>query len=117
MGIKERISNVWQKLKNRFSGQDENEELINFSQALEEAPAEEITEEAVPAEEMPAEEVQPELLEEECPEEQVSRSAEAPEAGEIPTEPIPSRMTDEYKEWLLQQREAADAANNANQGE
>lgn len=97
MGIKERISNVWQKLKNRFSGQDESKEVVEPSQAPEEAPVEEIPEE------------------ESYPAEPASRSAEVPEAGETLVAEVPSRMTGEYKEWLQQQREAADAANNSEQ--
>lgn len=97
MGIKERISNVWQKLKNRFSGQDESEEAVDPSQALEEALPKELPEA------------------ENCSAEPASRSAEVPEAGETLVAEVPSRMTDEYKEWLQQQREAADAANNSEQ--
>lgn len=96
MRIKETFSNMWQKLKNQFGRQGETSE-----------PAESAPE--------PSAEMAFEPLSTDNPQETpASRTAEEPEVSQSddPAAPIPSRMTDEYKEWLQQQREAADAENN-----
>ena len=96
MRIKETFSNMWQKLKNQFGRQSETAESVE--------PAPE------PSAEMAFEPLST-VIPQEMP---ASRTAE-PEVSQSddPTAPIPSRMTDEYKEWLQQQREAADAENNS----
>ena len=99
MRIKETFSNMWQKLKNQFGRQSETAESVELVEPAQEPSAEMAFEplSTVIPQEMPA-----------------SRTAE-PEVSQSddPAAPIPSRMTDEYKEWLQQQREAADAENNS----
>ena len=99
MRIKEKIANMWQKLKNKFTENDFCEEAAySASQLGEDA-------QFIP----PAEN---------CCDEALSRSADAPDTDNAaPGEEIPSRMTEEYQQWLQQQREAIDAENNAEQPE
>ena len=99
MRIKEKISNMWQNLKNKFNENDSCEEAVDSaSQPVESA-------QFIP----PAEN---------CCDEALSRSADAPDADNAaPGEEIPSRMTEEYQQWLQQQREARNTENKAEQPE
>ena len=95
MRIKEKISNMWQKLKNKFSENDSSEEVADPTFH-------------------PVEDIQFIPPAENCCDEALSRSADAPDTDNAaPEEEIPSRMTEEYQQWLQQQREARDAENNS----
>ena len=99
MRIKEKISNMWQKLKNKFSENDSCEEAADSASQL-------------------GEDAQFILPAENCCDEALFRSADAPDTDNAaPEEEIPSRMTEEYQQWLRQQREARDTENKAEQPE
>ena len=99
MRIKEKISNMWQKLKNKFSENDSCEEAADSASQH-------------------GEDAQFILPAENCCDEALSRSADAPDTDNAaPGEEIPSRMTEEYQQWLRQQREAIDAESSTEQPE
>ena len=96
MNLKMRLSEAFNKVKAKFTRTERESEALT---------AEERAEETLPQEAEP----RPAAAEEICPERDALPQEGAPEDG--PAETAPSRMTDEYKAWLKEQREAADAAN------
>ena len=99
MRIKEKISIMWQKLKNKFSEDDSCAGAVDPA-----SQPDGYTQFIIPAGS--------------CCDEQPSRSADAPDADvAAPGQEIPSRMTEEYRQWLRQQREARDAESSTEQPE
>ena len=96
MNIKMRLSEAFNKVKAKFTRTERESEPLTAEKRAEETLPQEETLRATTAEEF-------------CPERDALPQEGAPEDPAAETNP--SRMTDEYKAWLKEQREAADAAN------
>ena len=96
MNIKMRLSEAFNKVKAKFTRTERESEPLTAEKRAEETLLQEENLRATTAEEF-------------CPERDAQPQEGAPE--DPAAEKNPSRMTDEYKAWLKEQREAADAAN------
>lgn len=100
MNIKMRLSEAFNKVKARFTRTERESDAQSGPLT-----AADRAEETLPQ----AESLYATAAETICPERDALTPEGAPEDGAAENEP--GRMTDEYKAWLKEQREAADAAN------
>lgn len=104
MIFKTRLSEVYNKVKAKLTRREREDEAETAPETTE---TEGLTLTATAPETSPVQTDTP--VAETAPEREAGTPGDTPESSDAPA--APSRMTEEYKAWLQQQREAADAAN------